>query len=88
MPYECPIAIPPGDTIINILSAKGITWKLFGARMGWDYLAMLKLIDGSLQITSNIANRLEQILGIKASFWLNIEQDYKETLIRLNKSRK
>ena len=36
------------------------------------------------RITQEIADKLESLLGIPASFWLELENQYQKDLVRLN----
>ena len=82
-PYKCPIAIPPGETIKRIIIARNITQNELAVRMGRPIQEISYLINGRRTITMETAKQLEYVLGIKASFWLNIERDYQETKGRL-----
>lgn len=87
-PYKCPIAIPPGDTIKDILSSRSMTQNELATRMGRPIQEISYLINGKRTITLETAKQLEYVLGIKASFWLNIERDYQETKARLEEEER
>ena len=87
-PYKCPIAIPPGETIKDILSSRGMTQNELAIRMGRPIQEISYLINGKRTITLETAKQLEYVLGIKASFWLNIERDYQETKARLEEEER
>ena len=76
------IAIPPGATIKEQLENRGITQKEFAARMGMSEKHISKLINGDVALTYDVANRLEFVLGMPASFWNNLESSYRESLER------
>lgn len=42
-----------------------------------------KLINGEVQLTPEVAVRLEVVLGIPAKFWNNLEAVYREKLIKV-----
>ncbi|NQS99406.1 MAG: ImmA/IrrE family metallo-endopeptidase [candidate division Zixibacteria bacterium] len=87
-PYKCPIAIPPGETIKRIIIARNITQNELATRMGRPKQEISYLINGKRTITLETAKQLEYVLGIKASFWLNIERDYQETKARLEEEER
>ncbi len=88
MPYKSPIAIPPGETIKEVIVSKKMTQKELAQRMNTPEQEISYLINGKRSITVTTANKLELILDIKASFWLNIERNYQATLVRLEEESK
>ena len=74
------IAIPPGVTIKEQLDDRGITQKEFAIRMGISEKHTSKLINGDVQLTIDMAMRLESVLGIPTQFWCNLESIYREKL--------
>ena len=74
------IAIPPGMTIKEQLDDRGITQKEFAIRMGISEKHTSKLINGDVQLTIDMAMRLESVLGIPTQFWCNLESIYREKL--------
>lgn len=79
------LAIPPGETIAEGLEDRGISQKEFAARMDMSNIQLTKLINGELQLTGKIAERLEMILHISADFWINSESIYRDDLQELNR---
>lgn len=82
-PYKSPVAIPPGETIKDVLDSKSMSQKELALRMGRPPQEISYIINGKRTITPETAKQLEYVLGIKASFWLNIERGYQETRTRL-----
>ena len=76
------IATPPGATIKEQLENRGMTQKEFAVRMDMSEKHISQLINGDVQLTPNVALRLEAVLGIPASFWENLENIYQEKLAR------
>lgn len=77
------IATPPGATIREQLSDRGMSQKEFAARMDMSEKHISKLINGEVQLTPEVAVRLEVVLGIPAKFWNNLEAIYREKLIKV-----
>ena len=73
-------AIPPGETIAELLEQRGITEKDLAAKMHAPESYVRKLIAGTVYMTIGIAHRLENALEVPANFWLNLEQIYREEL--------
>ena len=77
------IAISPGMTIREQLEDRGMSHKEFAGRMDLSEKHVSNLINGKVELTCNIALRLESVLGIPAQFWLNKENLYREQLARV-----
>lgn len=77
------IAIPPGATIKEQLSEMKMTQKEFAIRMDMSEKHISKLINGEVQLTSDVAERLEVVLGVPARFWSNLEAIYREKIAKV-----
>lgn len=77
------VAIPPGATIKEQLSDIGMTQKEFAVRMDMSEKHISKLINGEVQLTPDVAERLELVLGVDAKFWNNLEALYREKLAKV-----
>lgn len=77
------VATPPGATIREQLKDRGMSQKEFAARMNMSEKHISKLINGEVQLTPDVAVRLEMVLGVPARFWNNLESIYREKLIRV-----
>lgn len=78
--YQPSIAIPPGETIQEVLEDLKMPLDAFALAMEMDKGAATALMDGSRRITQNIAEKLQQVLEIPASFWMRLEFLYSDTL--------
>ncbi len=76
------IATPPGVTIREQLNDRGMNQKEFAARMDMSEKHISKLINGDVQLTPDVAVRLEMVLGVPASFWNNLEAIYREKIVK------
>ncbi|MGN1344478.1 MAG: HigA family addiction module antitoxin, partial [Traorella sp.] len=77
------IATPPGATIKEQLNDRGMSQKEFAARMDMSEKHISKLINGEVMLTSDVAMRLEMVLGLPAHFWNNLENIYREKLLQV-----
>lgn len=77
------IANPPGATIKEQLEDRGMSQKEFAARMGMSEKHISHIINGEVQLTSDVAYRLELVLGLPAKFWNNLEAIYREKLAKV-----
>lgn len=80
--YESPIAIPPGETIKEFLDELGMTQKEFAVRMDISEKHLTQIIKGTVELTRDTATKLEVILGVESSFWLNLENNYRNALAK------
>lgn len=76
------IATPPGATIKEQLEDRDMSQKEFASRMGMSEKHISRLINGEVQLTSDVAYRLEMVLGMRASFWSNLESIYREKITK------
>lgn len=77
------IATPPGATIKEQLEDRGMSQKEFASRMGMSEKHISHLINGTVQLTPDVAYRLEMVLGVPAKFWSNLEAIYREKLVKV-----
>ena len=70
------IATPPGATIMEQITDKGMTQKELAVRMELSKQHVDKLINGEVRLTAETAMKLESVLGIPASYWNNLEIIY------------
>ena len=77
------IAVQPGATIREQLEDRGMKQKEFAQRMGLSEKHISHLINGHVELTYDVALRLESVLGVPANFWNNLEIIYREKLARV-----
>lgn len=68
----------PGDIIKETIDELGMSQAELAERMGCPLPILKQLIPGKAPITQESASKLEDVLGIAANFWLNLEQQYQE----------
>jgi len=76
------IATPPGATIKEQLIDRGLSQKEFASRMEISEKHISRLINGDVALTSDVAIRLEMVLGLPAHFWNNLESIYREKVLK------
>ena len=74
------IAIPPGASIREQMENKMMTEKELAIKMNMSDEEIANLLNGKTHITTNIAKKLEEVLGVPASFWNRLEAIYREKL--------
>ena len=78
MKFKPNYAVAPCIHFIEILSF----WT------GLEQEEIEKFLKNELPITPRIACGLEKITGMNSDFWLTLEKNYQEALIRIEKERK
>lgn len=73
----------PGNTINDILSERNIQISEFARQMNESQDGIIGLLNGNISIDQNIANKLTQTLGASKEFWIQREQQYRESLKHL-----
>jgi len=86
--YQPDDAIGPGATILETIEAINLSQKDLALRMGRDKAAINDLIKNKVSITEETAVRLENVLGIPASFWMNLDRNYRENLARIEEQKR
>lgn len=76
-------ATPPGATIKEQIVDRGMSQKEFAMRMDMSEKHISKLINGEVQLTVDMARRLELVLGVPLQFWCNLETIYREKLVKI-----
>ena len=77
------IATPPGATISEQLTNQGMNHTEFAQRLGMSQMQVNKLINGEVQLTPEIALKIEEVLGVPAKFWNNLEAIYRENFFTI-----
>lgn len=75
---------PPGSTINEILQEKNISIFAFAESIDNSTDFISRLFDGKVSIDYNLAEKLSFTLGASVDFWVNREQQYRESLANLN----
>ncbi len=79
-------AIPPGETLQETLTALGVTQAELAKRIDQSRRIIKEVVRGKAAITTEMAFELDRVLGIPASFWINLEKNYQKSMDRLMKS--
>lgn len=72
----------PGETIADLLEERGWSQVDFATRTGFTPKHVHLLLQGKAAISEDTALRLERVLGSSARFWMNLETQYREQLLR------
>jgi addiction module HigA family antidote len=81
-------AVPPGETLLETIRALGMSQADLAERTGRPLKTINEIIKGKVAITSETALQLERVLGVPASFWNNLERNYRDALARLEEQKR
>jgi len=76
------MAIPPGEYLEEVLEDADISQAELARRMGRPPQAINEIVKGDKAITPKTALQLEQVLGVSAQFWSNLETEFRLTLAK------
>jgi HTH-type transcriptional regulator/antitoxin HigA len=76
-------ACPPGITIVEILSTRGLTLRTFADQLGTTLSVAEELAGGSYEIDDAMAECLHSVLGAPVRFWIHREQQYRADIDRV-----
>jgi addiction module HigA family antidote len=71
-------AIAPGVTLQETIDSLGISQAELAKKTGQPLKTINELVNGKAAITAETALELERVLGVPASFWNNLERNYRE----------
>lgn len=76
-------AIPPGLYLADVLAELGMSQADLARRMGRPPQAINEIVSGRKALTADTAIELEQVLGVPAHIWNNLESGYRLALARI-----
>lgn len=78
------MAIPPGETLLEELEARGLSQRALALRIGRSPQVVNAICRGSKAITAETALSFERVFeGVSAEFWLHLQSDYDLAVARL-----
>ncbi len=76
-------AIPPGETLLEVIESMGITQAELAERLDRPKKTVNEIIKGKAAITPETAIQLERVVHVPASFWNKLENNYRADLARI-----
>ncbi len=76
-------ASPPGETILAVLHAKGMSVDLFRHEIGLNESQAAELFAGVMPVTPLLAKDLSRLVGSTAHFWMERQKQFRNTLDEL-----
>ncbi len=81
--FEPDYAIPPGETLKEVMESLDMTQKELAIRTGLTVQSLNRIFKGAQPVTYDTANKLELATGIRARLWNNLEAQYQEQLAKI-----
>lgn len=85
--FEPEYAVPPGRTLQETIDALGMGQRDLATRAGLSPKHINQIIHGVAPISHETAVRLEQVTGVPARMWNNLEVNYREQLAKVEEKR-
>ncbi|OPX99614.1 MAG: helix-turn-helix protein [Syntrophorhabdus sp. PtaB.Bin047] len=86
--YRPDYAVPPGQTLREVMESLEMTQKEFAIRTGLTVQSLNRIFKGEQPISYESANRFELATGTPASFWNNLEAQYQEQKAKVEEARR
>ncbi|MDH5670218.1 MAG: HigA family addiction module antitoxin [Nitrospira sp.] len=80
--FEPDYAVPPGRTLQETIDALGMGQRDLATRAGLSHKHINQIIHGVAPLTYETAVRLEQVTGVPARMWINLEANYRAQLAK------
>lgn len=80
LPYEPDYAVPPGETLLELLELAGRSPSQLAAYLDWSVEEVNDLLVGKAPITPELAQQLDELTGVRAEAWLSLESNYRKAL--------
>ena len=80
--FEPDCAIPPGETLKEIMKSLNMSQKELAFRTGLTVQSLNRIFKGDKPISCEAANKLELATGVPACMWNNLEAQYREQLAK------
>lgn len=87
-PYEPDYAVPPGETLRETLEELGMSQRDLADRAGLSTKTVNQIVQGLAPLTHDTALKLEQVTGVPAQMWNNLEANYREHLARVRQDER
>ncbi|MCF6268781.1 MAG: HigA family addiction module antitoxin [Melioribacteraceae bacterium] len=81
--FISPIAIHPGESLLDVLESVGMQQTELSNRIGLHKKTINEIIKGKKPISPNTALKLSIVFGTSEKFWNTLQKNYDETAARL-----
>ena len=81
--FIAPIAIHPGESLLEVLESTGMSQTELANRIGLHKKTINEIIKEKKPISPNTALKLSLVFGTSEKFWNNLQKNYDEIVARL-----
>ncbi|MEJ8548140.1 HigA family addiction module antitoxin [Brevibacillus borstelensis] len=85
--FDPDYVVPPGETLLETIESLGMSQAELAERTGVTTKHINGIIKGKAAITPRTALQFERVLGVPATFWNNLETNYREKLAELEERK-
>lgn len=85
--YEPDYAVPPGESLLEILDERGMSQAELARRTGISPKHVNLMVKGAASISPDTALKLDLVLGVPARVWNSLEANYQGHVSRLQSSK-
>lgn len=86
--FEPDYAVPPGETLKEVIDSLGMTRKELAKRTELTEQSIIRILKGEQPITYETSNKLEMATGVPAKIWNNLESSYREQLEKIRQKER
>jgi HTH-type transcriptional regulator / antitoxin HigA len=86
--FEPDYAVPPGQTLMEVMESLGMSQKELAIRTGLTVQSLHRIFKGTQPITYETANYLELATGVPAGMWNNLEAQYREQVTKTREQKR
>jgi HTH-type transcriptional regulator / antitoxin HigA len=81
--FEPDYAVPPGQTLREVVESKGMSQRELADRIGLTVQSLSRILSGEQPISLETARGLELATGVPADFWNRLESQYRTQLAKV-----
>ena len=85
--YDENVFSHPGETLKELIDGYHITSKELANKVGIDEHVVCDILYGKENISKDIANKLETIFQLPASFWIKLQEQYDSNIEKINHNK-
>lgn len=85
--YKDITAFHPGHYVEEAIQDMNISQSDFAKRLGIPERTLSLFIDGQIDISYKLAERLSMVLGTNIKFWFNLQRTYNNKLLEIIRAK-
>ncbi len=85
--YKDIVAFHPGSYVNDIIQELNVTQVDFAKRLDSNVKTVSGLVNGTVNITLDLANKLSKLTGTSIDLWLNLQKEYEKKIIEIENQK-